>query len=327
MDDPIRADAERRVARRAAKRRRRARRRAAGIAALAAVAGTAGVAALYARGDDPPEARRHADATVTATGRAADPGTSTTAATTTTPDASAPPGARRDAVARVASVGVPLYRAGGTGRYVALTFDDGPGPYTETTIATLRRYGARATFFVNGTSMQRFPDVLRAEARSGGTVELASHTWAHLYLPGLSPDAAWTQQADTAAYLRRATGRAPTLMRPPYGAHTPDLQRRLNAQGTVMVLWDIDSEDSAGASWDAMLPRLKREIRPGSIVLMHENRGQTQKVVNRLVPYLAKRGWKMVTVSELLALSPPARGSLLREADARAGTRTGISYR
>ncbi len=234
------------------------------------------------------------------------PATTTTARTTAgaattpaTPGAQAGPdaAARRRAVARVARLGVPLYRAGGRkGKVVALTFDDGPGPYTDTTRKTLARYGAAATFFVNGTSMERFPAELRREAKDAD-VELASHTWAHLYLPG-----------------------------PPYGAHTPDLQSRLTQRGVTMVLWDIDSGDSLGADWSTMLTRLKRDIRPGSIVLMHENRGQTQKVVNRLVPYLAKRGWRMVTVSQLLALDPPSDGQLRAEAARRAGGAAGTRY-
>lgn len=263
------------------------------------------------------------------------PATTTTARTTAgaattpaTPGAQAGPdaAARRRAVARVARLGVPLYRAGGRkGKVVALTFDDGPGPYTDTTRKTLARYGAAATFFVNGTSMERFPAELRREAKDAD-VELASHTWAHLYLPGLAPAAAWTQQEDTAAYLRRHAGHEPDLMRPPYGAHTPDLQSRLTQRGVTMVLWDIDSGDSLGADWSTMLTRLKRDIRPGSIVLMHENRGQTQKVVNRLVPYLAKRGWRMVTVSQLLALDPPSDGQLRAEAARRAGGAAGTRY-
>lgn len=290
--------------------------------AVVAAAGAYAAYALLPRGDDDPTPPPSTTAATTA------PRTTSTAATT---DADAPQRAPvetelRQAVARVAYLGVPLYRAGGRhGKYVALTFDDGPGPYTDTTRATLARYGASATFFVNGTSMERFPAQLRRESKDSH-VELGSHTWAHLYLPGLSLDAAWKQQADTAQYLTTHAGRNPDLMRPPYGAHTPELRRRLKDRSIAMVLWDIDSGDSQGADWTTMLTTIKRDIRPGSIVLMHENRGQTQKVVNRLVPYLAKRGWKMVTVSQLLALDPPTDAQLRSEASRRAGGAAGTRY-
>lgn len=321
------AAAARRERREATRRRSRRRRTGAVAVALVAAAGaTAWGVAAATGGDDaaPRTAARHDASAATQTTASA----STAAATSPAPaapdgDGGPSPQQQAAAVKRVASVGVPVYRAGGKGKYVALTFDDGPGPYTVQTLDTLRANNARATFFVTGTSMERFPKELAAEGRRA---DLGNHSWSHPYYPSLAPEAVWTQVTDTNHLVTARTGQDVTLLRPPYGAHTADLRRRLHDADIAMILWDVDSQDAVGATWDSMLARLKTEIRPGSIVLMHENRGQTQKVVNRLVPWLRKNGWTMVTVPELLALDPPTEEQLRREAAGRADATTGTRY-
>ncbi len=115
------------------------------------------------------------------------------------------------AVARVAAVGVPIYRAGNQKRYVALTFDDGPGPGTAKVMDEMRKYGFRATFFTNGKNMDRWQDTLKRVARDQA---LGDHTWSHRYLPGLSAAAQAQEVSRSVRRSEQITQKAVMLFRP-----------------------------------------------------------------------------------------------------------------
>ena len=223
------------------------------------------------------------------------------------------------AVQRVAAVVVPIYRAGNQKRYVALTFDDGPGPGTDTVMDEMRRYGFHATFFTNGKNFATWPETLKREARDHS---LGDHTWSHHYLPGLPVPQQISQVATSVAASERITGTPVMLFRSPYGASTGAVQNWLTQKRMLQVMWTQDSRDSLGAPWTEILSRSEQFITPGSIILLHENRGQTAKAVNRLLPEIRRRGFKAVTVPELLALNPPDLAQVRSDAGARAGTRT-----
>lgn len=224
------------------------------------------------------------------------------------------------AIDRVAAVGVPLYRAGNQKRYVALTFDDGPGPYTGKVMDEMRKYGFHATFFTNGKNLEKWQDTLKREAREH---VLGDHTWSHHYLPGLSAAEQTSEVSRSVSKSEQITHKAVRLFRPPYGAGTANVANWVTQHKMVEVMWTQDSRDSLGAPWTEILSRSAQYITPGSIILLHENRGQTIKAVNRLLPEIRKRGYKAVTLPELLALNPPSEAQLRSDAGARAGTRTG----
>ena len=226
--------------------------------------------------------------------------------------------AQQEAVARVATLGVPIYEAGRRGRYVALTFDDGPGPYTPKVLDELRRYGFRATFFVNGKNFAAWRPVLR---RTGQEAVVGDHTWSHKYLPGLPPG---QQVSDTERSMRASsdiTGDRVQLFRPPYGSTTTHLNAWLRGRGVLPVLWSADSRDSLGANREEILSRAKAGTKPGAIILFHENRGQTYWAINRYLPWLRKQGYTAVTVPELLALIPPDLAAVRQRAGSGVGFR------
>ena len=225
---------------------------------------------------------------------------------------------QRAAVARVAALGVPIYKAGAQGKYVALTFDDGPGPYTGKVLDELRKYGFRATWFVNGKNFAKRDGTLRREAREGA---VGDHTWSHLYLPDLPVGRQIGEVSRSAAALSRITGAEVPLFRPPYGSTTTELNSWMRRRGMLSVLWSTDSRDSLGARRDEILRLSKNGVKPGAIILLHENRGQTYWAVNRLLPWIKKQGYTAVTIPELLALNPPS----LQAVRARAGS--GVGFR
>ncbi len=313
------ADPEARQARRAERRRRARRRRWTALGVIVVIAvGAAGAFALLSGGGEPdgtPSAGATHDATAPSTTET--PPATTAQATTTAPaEEPAAPGAitpaeGEAAVAAVREVGVPLYRTPGkAGKVVALTFDDGPGPYTLDTIETLRKYDMRATFFLNGTSIEAYPDLAAQET---DVAAVGNHSYNHIVLPDQSAAEVRSQASRAQRLIASKTGEPVNLFRSPYGARTAAIDATLNDLGMIQVLWSLESGDSQGVPWDVMLETIKAQMKPGDIILMHENRGQTQKVVNRLVPWMAKNGWTSVTVPEMLVMDPPSPAFLRTE--------------
>jgi len=246
-------------------------------------------------------------------GAGATPGTDAAASSTRGPTKLASlPGAAAQAAAveRFARKGRPIYCGGGKLRLVALTFDDGPGRYTPIVLRQLRKAGARATFFVVGRSIDRFPDTARTELERAAVGE---HSLTHANLPMLSLAAARAEIAGGKRKARHATGEPVVLFRPPYGNRTEALDREIRRENMAQILWDVDSTDSRvtpPARFHEISARVRKHARPGSIVLMHENRGQTVRALRSILPALAKRRLRLVTVPELLAADPPTQAQL-----------------
>lgn len=271
------------------------------LTVLATLAGSATLAGCGAQAAQPP-ARRSTDAA----NRAPRPGDSRAATLEALPSLAA----QDAAVRRLARIGRPIFCGGRRVKLVALTFDDGPGPYTGIALRELRRAGARATFFLVARSVKRFPGWPRRER---ALAAIGDHTATHPYLPALSLAAAIAEIKDGRAAAERAAGGPVDLFRPPYGGHTAAIDRAVRRAGMAQILWDVDSVDSRvtpPADFHEISAWVRRHARPGSIVLMHENRGQTIRALRAILPVLQKKGLRTVTVPELLAADPPSRAQL-----------------
>ncbi|MCW3008751.1 MAG: polysaccharide deacetylase family protein [Solirubrobacterales bacterium] len=215
---------------------------------------------------------------------------------------------QRQALAYYAQQGRPIF-CGGKKRYAALTFDDGPGPYTPLARKYLKKFGVEATFFLVGRNVQPYAIQARDEKRGGHA--LGDHSWSHPYLPNLSTAEITRQLGDTQAAIRQATGTQVQLFRPPYGAHDARVDAEAQRLGMAQILWNVDSRDSEGADYAEIARRVLDGIGPGAIVLMHENRGQTIRALwSRILPALKKRHIELVSVPHLLAVNPPSQQQL-----------------
>ncbi|MEV5825886.1 polysaccharide deacetylase family protein [Spirillospora sp. NPDC052242] len=182
----------------------------------------------------------------------------------------------------------------GRAKCVALTFDDGPGPHTAALLDTLRRAGARATFFVQGLHVPEHPAVVRRMVAEGH--EIGNHTWNHPNLTTLPPDEVRAQIRRTQRAVRDAAGVTPTVMRPPYRAIDETV---IEAVGMPVVLWSVDPQDWRRADVAKKVKVGLRDSGRGDIVLYHDVHASTVRAMPEIVDGLQKRGFTLVTVSEL----------------------------
>jgi peptidoglycan-N-acetylglucosamine deacetylase len=183
---------------------------------------------------------------------------------------------------------------------VALTFDDGPGAVTEAVLDVLRRHGAQATFNLLGERIAGREALVRRVAREGH--ELGVHGWVHDD-PRAHPLAAARGAARTAALTARVANVRPRLYRPPFGLTDRRLRLAMAPTRLRTVVWDVDPRDFEAPGAEAIHARTLAAVRPGSIVLLHDDRPElapTAEAVDRLLGDLSRRGWRAVTVSELL---------------------------
>ncbi len=177
---------------------------------------------------------------------------------------------------------------------VALTYDDGPSKYTNQILDCLESYNAKATFFVVGTNVNRYPDILR-RAHSLG-MEIGNHTVNHPNLKNLSASAVASEINTNAAYIESATGARPDIVRPPYGSYS---QATLSAAGKPFILWSIDTLDWKTRNADKTVNAVLSKVKDGDIILMHDLYSATANATERIVPALIDMGFDLVTVSEL----------------------------
>jgi peptidoglycan/xylan/chitin deacetylase (PgdA/CDA1 family) len=200
-----------------------------------------------------------------------------------------------------------------TAPYVALTLDDGPTPEaTSALIELLERHGARATFFVVGREVERFPDAARQIVRSGH--ELGNHSYSHSRMIFVSGEFIQTEIERTDAAIRQAGHMGPIAFRPPYGKKLVGLPWYLEQTGRSTVMWSIEPESSPGVEQtpEGIARHAALQARPGAIILMHAMNEPTNfklSAIDRMLAGLTERGYRAVSFAELTALcaAPPER--------------------
>ncbi|MFD0478865.1 polysaccharide deacetylase family protein [Nonomuraea thailandensis] len=183
---------------------------------------------------------------------------------------------------------------------VALTFDDGPGKYTDALLRSLAAYRARATFFVVGQNVAAYPGIVRRTHAAGH--EIGSHTWSHPDLTKLSAAAVRSQFARTDRAIRAAIGITPKLVRPPYGAFNATVRSQA---GRPVVMWSVDTLDWRYRNSAKVARKAIKAVRPGSVILFHDIHPSTVRAIPKVLKSLSKRGYRFVTVSQLFGGDPP----------------------
>jgi peptidoglycan/xylan/chitin deacetylase (PgdA/CDA1 family) len=196
--------------------------------------------------------------------------------------------------------------AGAQHREIALTFDDGPGPFTPQLVAELKRLHTPATFFEVGTTESDFHAGTSQILAAGFPV--GDHTQTHAALSQLSAAGQESQISRAAATLGKWGVPYPRLFRPPYGLWNKTTVSLLRKYRMLMVLWTIDTSDYTRPGVDRIVHTVVSQARPGAIVLMHDAGGpreQTIAAVPHIVAALRARGYKFVSVPQLVLDNPP----------------------
>lgn len=185
------------------------------------------------------------------------------------------------------------------GRVVALTFDDGLfKAKTPKILEILQEHDARATFFALGRYVENNPDLAQQVLAAG--CELGSHSWFHAKQTALSAEERAADFARVAKAFGDAVGSAPYLFRAPYGAVNDEVKQDIAGQNMISVLWSLDTEDWRAKSADAVYDSVMNVVKPGDIILMHENGEYTLEALPRILEALAEQNYEVVTVSELV---------------------------
>lgn len=190
---------------------------------------------------------------------------------------------------------------------IALTFDDGPGEYTEELINCLVENNAKATFFMLGQNVEAYPEIAKKLSDAG--MELGNHSYSHPDLVTIGAEAAAQQVSNTDAALKAATGFEATVMRPPGGSFNDSVKAAINHP---LIIWSIDTRDWATKSEDQTYQVVMDNAQDGSVVLMHDIHEWSVKAAIRMIPDLIAKGFKLVTVSELAE----AKGETLQSGNA-----------
>jgi Predicted xylanase/chitin deacetylase len=189
-------------------------------------------------------------------------------------------------------------------KLIALTFDDGPNARTTPLILDLlKQYDAKATFFVVGNRIDRFKKIIQREAAEGH--EVANHTYNHIYLTRkVQKDTIRNELMATQQKIAAVTGQSSRWFRPPGGLYNETVVKIAKEKGYTVALWSWhqDTRDWSTPGVDKIVSKVLNNAHSGDVVLMHDNvRGSTQTVraLERILPELQKRGFHMVTLSEL----------------------------
>lgn len=197
------------------------------------------------------------------------------------------------------------------GRYVALTFDDGPSPeYTPKILDILKSHGVKASFFVTGQMAERYPDIIKRMAQEGH--DIGNHTYDHFNLILLNSDRVRLQVDQGGRAIQSITGEKPVLFRPPRCLLTKRIRKIVHEQGYQIVLWSVSAADWGPLNARGIIFRVCHFVRPGRIILMHDagsllgreggDRSDTVKALPVILDRLTRKGYKIVPASELIRL-------------------------
>jgi peptidoglycan/xylan/chitin deacetylase (PgdA/CDA1 family) len=191
------------------------------------------------------------------------------------------------------------------GPYIALTFDDGPNAtLTPKLLDLLAARHLKATFFVVGQNAADHPEILKRAVREGH--EIGNHSWSHPNFGKMSDDAVRRELQKTDDAITAAIGKRPTLLRPPYGSITAHEKKWIHDEfGYRIILWDVDPLDWKRPGPSVVTARILKETKAGSIVLSHDIHPPTIEAMPATFDQLMKKGFKSVTVTELLAMATP----------------------
>lgn len=192
---------------------------------------------------------------------------------------------------------------------VALTFDDGPGEETERLLDMLAEYDARATFYVLGSLVGEFPEIVERTHAEGH--EMGNHSWKHDDLAGKSESGVADDIRRANAAVREITGSDPPTIRPPYGSLNGTVRKAVDQP---LILWDVDTMDWKSRDTAKVAGHALEHTKPGSVVLFHDIHPSTVDAIPEVLEGLHRQGYHFVTVTDLFGLEALSPGDVFTDA-------------
>ena len=180
---------------------------------------------------------------------------------------------------------------------LALTFDDGPGKYTDTLLNKLQECNARATFLVLGQNVRKYPETVKRMEELG--CEIGNHTYDHKKLTTLTPEEIQAEVEQTNQALTEVLGHGASLVRPSYGAINDEVRASV---AYPYLMWSVDTTDWQRKDAVSIVNYVLETVQDGDIVLFHDIHDFTVEAMMTLIPALQERGYQLVTVSEMAKL-------------------------
>ena len=183
-----------------------------------------------------------------------------------------------------------------TVKSIAISFDDGPGATTTPQLLQiLKEKNVHATFFVLGENTVQHPEIVKQTAEAGH--EIGNHTYDHQDLATLSAQSITEEVTKTDTEIKKATGKTPTFVRPPYGSIT---SVGASVIQQPIIEWSVDSEDWKTRNPDLILQKIQATVYDGAIILFHDIYPETIRAVPQVIDYLQEQGYRITTVGDLL---------------------------
>jgi len=182
---------------------------------------------------------------------------------------------------------------------VALTFDDGPDKYTADVADCLVRHGVTGSFFVIGHKVERHAEVMQQLHQQGHVV--GNHGFHHRWNDSLRlVSTIRGEMKQTSEAIEQAIGKKPRFYRPPFGITNPRVAKAVEEEGFVPIGWDVRSYDTVLGISDRLSDRLKRKVRNGSIILLHDTGEGMVGFLDAFIPWMKEQGYQIVSLEKLI---------------------------
>ena len=185
-------------------------------------------------------------------------------------------------------------------KVVALTFDDGPGKYTERLLDEMKKRGVKATFFMLGTKVEDYPELVKRMSDEGHAI--GNHSYDHEKLTKLSLSGVESTMGKTASKIKKILGYNPEIMRCPGGSCNDTVKKYAKDAGIPIAYWDVDTRDWESRNVNAIMDVCfgKGGIKSGSVVLFHDIYDTSVDAAIKVMDRLIEEGYTFVTVPELI---------------------------
>jgi len=194
---------------------------------------------------------------------------------------------------------LPIYSADIPDRRVAISFDASWGSdKTERILQILKDKNVRATFFLTGLWVDKYPDLVKKISEEGHDVENHSNT--HPHMSQLSDSQIVNELKVNEEKIVKLTGRKPYLFRPPFGDYNDKVIITAKSLGYYTIQWDVDSLDWKGLNTEAIINRVLPNVKKGSIILFHNNGDFTADALPYIIDKLKENGYQIVPISQLI---------------------------